>query len=299
MPGQPMQRSQVPGPPRRDVASCTSFDAQSRYASIDKETKPMVRPARRRLPSQFFVPVVPVSAQGSACRALSKPAQRRFAAAQRSHAPMLHCSERAAAPDYRSGGSITETDQMSELSELGRVLHEEHFRILVAISDLKNRVSGAAAERPLDPALEEDRAWLRDLIGWLKEIGDHHAFEEAVLFPLLCRGGACDLATLFADEHDTIGPITRRLHRLARELLQSGAGTERWAAFRAVAERLATEMMHHLQKEEATVVQRLDVLLDAVTDHDLAVSLVAARARERGPDACAGRRGQARAAHGA
>ena len=53
---------------------------------------------------------------------------------------------------------------MSGLSELGQILHEEHFRILVAICELQNRISGEAADRPLDGGDTEDGRLLTSLL---------------------------------------------------------------------------------------------------------------------------------------
>ena len=78
---------------------------------------------------------------------------------------------------------------MPELTELGGVLHEEHFRILMLICGLENRISGDSAAHPLDPRIDEDRGQLAELITSLDEIIGHNAFEEAVLFPLICDGG--------------------------------------------------------------------------------------------------------------
>ena len=66
---------------------------------------------------------------------------------------------------------------MSELTELGQILHEEHFRILVSICGLESRVDGPAAY-PLDPSRAEDRQQLRDLMVALDGVLGHHAFEE-------------------------------------------------------------------------------------------------------------------------
>ena len=76
---------------------------------------------------------------------------------------------------------------------MGEVLHEEHFRILSLICGLENRVIGAEGGRPIDPRDEDEKEHLQELIVSLDQIIDHNAFEEAVLFPLICaRGGAED-----------------------------------------------------------------------------------------------------------
>jgi len=166
---------------------------------------------------------------------------------------------------------------MAFLTELGEILHEEHFRILVLISGLENRVSDRCQAHPLDPQDDEERQRLEELIVALDQIIDHNAFEEAVLFPLICERGGRDLTSLLTQEHVTIGPLAKKLHRLAVTILKEGITAERWAEFRGDAKNLAAEMMAHLQKEEMTVVQRLQKFLDADTDHRLALKHLAER----------------------
>jgi iron-sulfur cluster repair protein YtfE (RIC family) len=166
---------------------------------------------------------------------------------------------------------------MSELTELGQVLHEEHFRIVMFLSGLQNRVSARAAERPLDPRNAEERAELEQLIACLDEIVEHNAFEEAVFYPLIWESGEGELATLLTEEHATIGPLTRHLRNDAAELLRYGIATGRWPAFCRVANKFVTKMMLHLEREELTFVQRLAFFVDPDLDHRLAVEHAADR----------------------
>ena len=159
---------------------------------------------------------------------------------------------------------------MSDLSELGAVMHEEHFRTLVLICGLENRVTGDFADRPIDPNDAEDRSLLDNLVVGLEEIIGHNAFEEAVLFPLLKNVGADDLAVLLTQEHFAMGPLAKRLRATAADILERGTSADRWTAFRDAATEFATHLMLHLQKEETTIVQRLDSLLDPELDHALA-----------------------------
>ncbi|MFO1112491.1 MAG: hemerythrin domain-containing protein [Rhodospirillales bacterium] len=160
---------------------------------------------------------------------------------------------------------------MAALSELGQVLHEEHFRILVGICGLQNRISGADAWRPLDGTNPEDCGLLEGLLVSLDQLIVHHAFEENTVFPLIRGGGEGDLATLLWREHSVIEPRARKLRMIAQEMLGHPASAEKWAVFRDAAANLITELMWHLEKEELTVVQRLPSFLDAATDHELAV----------------------------
>jgi hemerythrin-like domain-containing protein len=166
---------------------------------------------------------------------------------------------------------------MFELSEVGQLLHEEHFRFVVSICGLQNRVGEAFFDRPLDPRIAEERKQLDELIAGLDEIIDHHRFEEANLFPLIREHGDAELVTTLIGEHGTIEPKAFRLRAIASALRRNGATAGRWLRFRQAAEALIADMMEHLQKEELRVVQRLASLLDARTDHELALSRTAQR----------------------
>ena len=166
---------------------------------------------------------------------------------------------------------------MARLTALGQVLHEEHFRILMWICDLQNRVTGEVGGQLPDLDNDHDKDELHDLIGSLDQIMAHHAFEEDVVFPLLCTDGDLELANLLIDEHAVIEPTAHRLRNLAVEILRHGPGNGRWLAFRRVAQPLFSEMIRHMEKEELSVLQRLDSLLDPETDHRLALQLVAGR----------------------
>lgn len=160
---------------------------------------------------------------------------------------------------------------MAGLSELGQVLHEEHFRILVAICGLENRISGVAADRPLDATESDDRTLLQGLMLSLEQLIAHHAFEEKTVFPLIRSGGEGDLASLLHQEHGSIEPKATQLRQLAEMLVGRCADAAQWSAFRRAGTDLIAELMQHLEKEELTVVQRLPAFLDAQTDHQLAV----------------------------
>lgn len=160
---------------------------------------------------------------------------------------------------------------MAGLSELGQLLHEEHFRILVGACELENRIRGASADRPLNASDAEDRNLLSNLLDGLDRIIVHHAFEEAVVFPLIRDSGDGELTTLLTREHGAIEPKARLLGLLGRQLLGRVASADEWVRFRHAAADLVAEVMLHLEKEELTIVQRLPSLLDASTDHELAL----------------------------
>jgi iron-sulfur cluster repair protein YtfE (RIC family) len=166
---------------------------------------------------------------------------------------------------------------MTGLTALGRVLHEEHFRILVWICDLQNRVTGEVGEQRPDLDNDQDKHEMDDLIGFLDQLMAHHAFEEEVVFPLLRAQNNAELANLLTDEHAVIEPTAHLLRTLALEILRQGCGNGRWRRFQKVAQELFLETIDHLEKEELILLQRLDSLLDAETDHQLALQHVSAR----------------------
>jgi hemerythrin-like domain-containing protein len=165
---------------------------------------------------------------------------------------------------------------MSGLTELGQLLHEEHFRILVSICGLENRINGPTAADPLDPCRAEDQQQLEDLISALDEVLSHHAFEEAVIFPLIRGGGGGELTSTLAREHGAIEPMAARLRAIASHILEKGA-EGKWVVFREAAARLIAEVMRHLQKEELNIVRGMECFLDGETDHRLAIQFLAHR----------------------
>ncbi|HEX2511903.1 MAG TPA: hemerythrin domain-containing protein [Xanthobacteraceae bacterium] len=158
---------------------------------------------------------------------------------------------------------------MSGLTELGDVLHEEHFRIVVWMSELKNRVTGEASKLPLAPTSRRENERSR-LIEALDHVFLHHAFEEDVLFPQMCDRGESEAAGYFANDHAAIDPVAKELQAMTMELLTHGADGERWRKFRHVVNELFSEMMNHLVMEEMVVLQRLHTLIDPETDRYLA-----------------------------
>ncbi|MGZ8410316.1 MAG: hemerythrin domain-containing protein [Hyphomicrobium sp.] len=166
---------------------------------------------------------------------------------------------------------------MAGLTALGRVLHEEHFRHLVWMCDLQNRVTGEAGKQYPNLDNEQDRVEMHDLIAFLDQVMAHHAFEEDVVFPLLRAQSDAELASLLTEEHAAIEPTAHLLRSLALDILRLGPDHGRWPKFRKVAQKLFAEMIDHLEKEELILLQRLDSLLDTETDHQLALQHVSAR----------------------
>ena len=164
---------------------------------------------------------------------------------------------------------------MSGLTELGQLLHEEHFRILVSICGLENRINGLAATDPLDPGRADDKQQLEDLVSALDDVLGHHAFEETVIFPIIRGKGGGELTSTLAREHGAIEPMAARLRAIAAQILEGAEG--KWEDFREAAAQLIAEVMRHLQKEEINIVQRMECFLDGETDHRLAIQLVAER----------------------
>lgn len=166
---------------------------------------------------------------------------------------------------------------MTLLTSLGQVLHEEHFRILVWICELQNRVSGEAGERHFDCCNHLEQQEMHGVIGGLDHVLAHHAFEEDVIFPLLRADDDRDLVELLGDEHQVIEPTAKRLRMLTTEMLRQGASQGRWSEFCKLAQELFTQMLRHLETEEQIILQRLEHLLDQATDHRLALQHLSTR----------------------
>lgn len=98
-----------------------------------------------------------------------------------------------------------------------------------------------------------------------------------MVFPLLRADGDRDLTSLLINEHAAIEPTAHLLRRLTLEILRHGPGNGRWMAFRKVAQDLFSEMIGHMEKEELTILQKLDSLLDPEIDHRLALQHVSMR----------------------
>lgn len=168
---------------------------------------------------------------------------------------------------------------MAFLSELGEVIHEEHFRMLVMICELENRVKCAETAAPVDPSNADDRALLIKVITGLDELIGHNEFEEAVLFPAIGQHHDPAFLGLIAEEHFVIEPLATRLREIAAETLAHGTSFARWTAFRDAAIELAANLILHLETEEVTIVQRLRVLIEPQLDHDLARRYLRERCR--------------------
>ena len=176
---------------------------------------------------------------------------------------------------------------MAGLTSLAEVLHEEHFRILVGISDLQNWFSGDGNQCFSEVRYKQGE--MEGLVGSLDHVLAHETFEENVVFPLIRVQGAPDLADFLAREHVAIAPATRKLRTLVIEILRHGPGAGRWRRFQQLAQKLFPQVLDHLHTEELAILQRLDRLLDIETDHHLARQCLSSR-----PLSVAGRPGSLR-----
>lgn len=166
---------------------------------------------------------------------------------------------------------------MGRLTLLGEVLHEEHFRILVWISELQNRVTGEAAARLPELSNGRERRAMHAVISGLDHLLAHHAFEEQDVFPLILGRADDDIRRLLTKDHGAIEPITHRLRILTIDILHHGPGSNRWAEFCKLGRGLFSEMITHLEREETAILQRLHTLLDHDIDRQLAARHLAAR----------------------
>lgn len=173
---------------------------------------------------------------------------------------------------------------MPFLSELGEVIHEEHFRMLVLICEVENRAKCSGTGQPIDPNDPDDRALLEKIISGLDEVIGHNAFEEAILFPALAPHACGELTANLAEEHMVIGPLATRLRSIAADTLAWGTSFARWTAFREAAIELSANLILHLETEEVAIVQKLRFLIAPEVDHKLALRYLRERCRAHKPD---------------
>lgn len=157
---------------------------------------------------------------------------------------------------------------MASLSELAGILHEEHFRIIMWVTELNNSVTVEHARGSRHPD-DESRELCR-LISAIDDFFHHHAFEEDTLFPLLAAHGDTATASYFSQEHAVIEPILRRLRFIASDRLGYRGDRWHWPRFRRAVNTVYAEILGHLAREEELIVQRLRSLLDPESDRRLA-----------------------------
>jgi hemerythrin-like domain-containing protein len=151
------------------------------------------------------------------------------------------------------------------------LLREEHQIILGALDVLERAAARAAAG---DTVAE---AWWTAAVGWLRAFADrnHHAKEEAALFPAMVKAGVPSEG----------GPIAVMLeeHVEGRRLvtaIETGAGAARLAACRSYVALLRA----HIEKEDEIVFPLADSVLDEQAVHALRRDFDAVEA-EQGPPA--------------
>ena len=155
---------------------------------------------------------------------------------------------------------------MNRLREVSRLLDEEHRANLI----LLRRVEQAFA--PSSQAQRRERGDLMVAFGrqFDQEVRRHFDFEERELFPRLNDGGAGDLASLLAEEHEAIRAVADELLPLARAAGEGRLDDPGWDALRRNALEMAERLAAHIDKETMALLPVLDDLLDEETDRDLA-----------------------------
>ncbi|MBX3634476.1 MAG: hemerythrin domain-containing protein [Rubrivivax sp.] len=152
--------------------------------------------------------------------------------------------------------------------QVPRLLDDEH-RELLALLERAERTwarDGSAS----DPALA--RAMLHQLE---VELERHFGFEEQDLFPRMADAGDGDLASLLAEEHDSIREVAAELRPLLQAAVaQPPAGAEAARFARLVVE-LVERQVAHVQKESMALLPLLEDLLDDDGDRELAMRYAA------------------------
>jgi iron-sulfur cluster repair protein YtfE (RIC family) len=160
-----------------------------------------------------------------------------------------------------------------QMTPLGKLLHAEHLRTLAVLDDLEHRISGKAGDHVIDgAAAAADRTFLETLVATIdRDILDHFAFEEAVVFPLLWECDR-DLVTFLTHDHVAVGPLASDVLRMAQEALVRRMDAATWSGFREAAGDLIALEIFHIQKEETGLLSQLPALIDADTDRRLAAA---------------------------
>lgn len=152
---------------------------------------------------------------------------------------------------------------MSPARQVTQALDDEHRSSL----DMLGRVERALGR----PAGDELVALAAPLVRQLEhEIGRHFAFEEEELFPRLADAGDGELATLLAEEHESIRAVAAELLPLARAAASGGLDPSGRAAFQRLTVELVERQVAHIQKETMALLPMLDDLLDDEADRALA-----------------------------
>ncbi len=137
------------------------------------------------------------------------------------------------------------------------VLRAEHDVILRALDTLE------AAARSLRAGGGPDDAWWKDAVEWLRSFADrnHHAKEEASLFPALVKAGV-------PNEGGPVGVMLSE-HVQGRAFIQAiemGAGASRAEA----AQRYVQLLRAHIDKENNVLFMMADGILDEQVQRELA-----------------------------
>lgn len=152
---------------------------------------------------------------------------------------------------------------MSFMRQVSRLLDDEH-RSSIALLD---RVGHALAAGDAS-ALQALAAPLQRQVE--HEINHHFGFEETELFPRLAEAGDGDLASLLAEEHETLRAVAAELQPLAAQLAAGTLSPAQRDALQRVAGELVERQVSHIQKETMALLPMLDDLLDEETDRQLA-----------------------------
>ena len=161
---------------------------------------------------------------------------------------------------------------MQTRTEIGRLLHEEHHRVVSVLDRLQAFVDATDDAAVASVRDAEARKIVEEVYCLLSEELEPHLELEDQIFPLLEVRGGFELASIFSDEHACIRPISRRLRSLSALALKDDFDLETWLAFRSFAGVLVRELMFHIQREETSLLPAIDDVLDAATDRELAAA---------------------------
>jgi hemerythrin-like domain-containing protein len=160
---------------------------------------------------------------------------------------------------------------MHATSETGRLLHDDHRRMLAMMDRVEAFLAQHGNAPPRSVGNAADRAFLADFEAALAaDIEGHFAFEEAFLFPLLVAAGAHALPEALLVDHDALRGLGRRLRQICHAALANGFDPEDWAVFAIFAGELVRRQEAHLETEEIALLGLVDDLLSPEEDRRLA-----------------------------
>lgn len=177
------------------------------------------------------------------------------AAAAKRGADLADIEQALAALDHGPGTSVPD-DAGALIDYILTRFHEAHRRELPELVRLAGKVEAVHAEHPDVP-----RGLAAMLEGLRLGLEEHMQKEEAVLFPLMRRGGhpmiAHPIAQMRRDHEEHCGQL-RRLGGIANNFRPPAGACRSWQALYAGAAKFVDDFMEHTHLENAVLFPRFE-----------------------------------------